>query len=99
MVSRAADSWTRDPPVRKSDILKTREKAFRIRVTFATENFVAVGGELIDRFPWHAAVPPLRDDGGFSSLPVSLDVRSPAIAGRRWLNERQKRHLESRETP
>ena len=34
-----------------------------------------------------------------SSLAVFLEVRSPAIAGRRLLNQRRKRHLRSRESP
>jgi hypothetical protein len=50
-----------------------REKPFRIHVGFATENFIAVDGELIEkifllarRLPWHAIVP----CGGGSSLLV-----------------------------
>jgi hypothetical protein len=46
-----------------ADVLQVGEKAFGIRITFATENFVAVHGELVEkilllarRLPWHAVV-------------------------------------------
>jgi hypothetical protein len=56
------------------------EKPLRIRIALATENFVAVDRELIEKIPWHAVVPPVRDEGGFSSLAVfSTNAGNPAL--------------------
>ena len=75
----------------RADVVQMSEKTFRIRVGFATENFIAVDGELIEKILLLARPPSLARRSTWLFAKAAhrstsfLARRSPAIAGQRRL--------------